>query len=233
MRNGKKQKTSDMEKTEKTSLSRLPKRGSYDDAVIHGILDEALICTVAYQDNGQPFQLPTGFVRIKDTVYIHGSVGSHFIRQLSDGRPVCISATLLDGLVLARSVFDSSMNYRSVVMFSQGAVVEDLKEKAAIFEAFTEKMIPGRWNDVRIPNEKEIQKTTIIAFPLLEASAKIREGLPFDGEDERDPAVWWGVIPCRTVYSTPQPHPDIKPGVALPEYLARLSEQGQKTFWKK
>lgn len=211
-----------MEKTDKTTISRLAKRGSYDEKVIYSILDEALLCTVSYSDGDQPWQIPTGFVRIDNKIYIHGSVGSHFMRQLSDGRKVCIVATLLDGIVLARSVFDSSMNYRSVVIFSEGKVIDEMGEKQRIFEAFTEKMVPGRWADVRIPSVSEINKTILIEFPIDEASAKIREGLPIDGEDERDPSVWWGVIPCKMIYTDPQPHPEIKPGVALPDYLKKL-----------
>lgn len=211
-----------MNPTDKTAISRLAKRGSYDEAIINAILDETKVCTVAYCQGDQPFQIPTGFVRIKNKLYIHGSVGSHFLLQIADGRKICITATLLDGIVLARSVFDSSMNYRSVVIFSEGKIIDDLNEKARIFEAFTEKMIPGRWADVRIPNESEIKKTIIIELPILEASAKIREGLPFDGEDERDPSVWWGVIPQKTIYTEPVPHPQIKPEVTLPYYIQHL-----------
>jgi nitroimidazol reductase NimA-like FMN-containing flavoprotein (pyridoxamine 5'-phosphate oxidase superfamily) len=211
-----------MQPTDKTTISRLAKRGSYDEAVIHAILDEALLCNVAYQHEGQPFQIPTGFVRIGSSVYIHGSVGSHFMRRIGDGRPVCLCATLLDGIVLARSVFDSSMNYRSVILFASGKVIEDLGEKTRIFEAFTEKMVPGRWTDVRTPSENEIKKTILIEFPVTEASAKIREGMPFDDEAERDPSVWWGVIPSRISYGTPIPHPGIKAGVTLPAYLEKL-----------
>ncbi len=211
-----------MQATDKTTISRLAKRGSYDDQVIHAILDEALLCTVAYCEGDQPFQIPTGFVRVDNKIYIHGSVGSHFMRQLSDGRKVCITATLLDGLLLARSIFDSSMNYRSVVVFSEGNVIDDLAEKQRLFEAFTEKMIPGRWADVRIPNENEIKKTILMEFPILEASAKIREGMPYDDEAERDPSVWWGVIPAKMIYTEPLPHPEIKPEVKLPDYLKSL-----------
>ncbi len=213
-----------MKPTDKTSISRLAKRGSYDEAVIHAILDEAKICTVAYCQGDQPFQIPTGFVRIGNSVFIHGSVGSHFLLQIADGRKICLTATLLDGIVLARSIFDSSMNYRSVVIFSEGKIIDDMALREEIFHAFTEKMIPGRWADVRTPSESEIKKTIIIEFPINEASAKIREGLPFDGEDERDPAVWWGVIPQKTIYTEAQPHPDIKPGVELPDYLKKLIE---------
>ena len=211
-----------MKPSAKTTISRLSKRGSYEEVVIHAILDEAKVCTVAYCQGDQPFQIPTGFVRIDNKIYIHGSVGSHFLLQIADGRKVCITVTLLDGLVLARSVFDSSMNYRSAVVFSEGKVIDNLSERERIFEAFTEKMIPGRWADVRTPNESEIKKTIILEFPILEASAKIREGLPFDGEDERDPSVWWGIIPQKMVYTEPQPHPEIKPGVMLPEYIKNL-----------
>lgn len=210
-----------MEKTDRTSISRLAGRGSYDIHQINAILDEALLCTVSYVEQGRPFSIPTGFVRVGNQLVIHGSVGSHFMRQIADGRDLCVVITLLDGLVLARSIFDSSMNYRSVVLFSKAVTVDALEEKRKYFEAYTEKVLPGRWADVRQPSDKEINKTLLMTLEISEASAKIREGLPFDGEDERDPAVWWGVLPMHTVYGEPQPHPQLKEGVEFPTYLKK------------
>ncbi|HEX4886795.1 MAG TPA: pyridoxamine 5'-phosphate oxidase family protein [Luteibaculaceae bacterium] len=137
-----------MEKTDRTSISRLAGRGSYDIHQINAILDEALLCTVSYVEQGRPFSIPTGFVRVGNQLVIHGSVGSHFMRQIADGRDLCVVITLLDGLVLARSIFDSSMNYRSVVLFSKAVTVDALEEKRKYFEAYTEKVLPGRWADV-------------------------------------------------------------------------------------
>jgi nitroimidazol reductase NimA-like FMN-containing flavoprotein (pyridoxamine 5'-phosphate oxidase superfamily) len=146
---------SEFAKTDKTEITRLPKRGVYDKDVIYSILDEALFCTLAYTSGGQPFQIPTGFGRMGNTVYVHGSVGSHYMREMATGIPVCISATLIDGLVLARSAFHHSVNYRSVVVFSKGRTVTDEAELYTSLEVFTNKMCPGRWDDVRQPDKGE------------------------------------------------------------------------------
>ena len=165
--------------TDKTEITRLPKRGAYDKETIYAILDEALFCTLAYAVDGQTFQIPTGFVRVEDKLYLHGSVGSHYMRELAGKAiPVSISATLIDGLVLARSAFHHSVNYRSVVVFSQGEVVKEENEMYRVLEAFTEKMCPGRWADVRKPTDNEWKETMLLSIEITEASAKIRTGPP-------------------------------------------------------
>lgn len=207
-------------KTDRTTITRLPKRGQYDKATIYSILDEALYCTLAYVHNGEPFQIPTGHCRVGDTLYIHGSVGSFYMRELAAKKlPVCISATLMDGIVLARSAFHHSVNYRSVVVFSKARVVTDETEMYQALEAFTNKMQPGRWNDIRQPNESEWKKTMVLAFPIEEASAKIRTGDPKDDEEDYALDIWAGVVPLQTTRLAPVADPELKAGVELPEYL--------------
>ena len=205
--------------TEKTDITRLPKRGDYSQETIYVILDEALFLTVAYQLNGQPYQIPTGFCRIGNSVYLHGSVGSFYMRELAKGIPACLSAMLVDGLVLARSAFHHSVNYRSVVAFARGRRVEDKEELYKSLEVLTNKMCPGRWNDVRQPNEGEWKATMVLAFELEEASAKIRTGPPKDDEEDYALDVWAGVQPIQWSRLPLQPDPDLKPGVQVPAYL--------------
>lgn len=208
------------QKTDKTTITRLPKRGSYDQDTIHAILDEALYCTLAWSDNGQPFQIPTGFCRIGDKVYIHGSVGSHYMRQLAEKKlPVCLSATLIDGLVLARSAFHHSVNYRSVVLFSIPELVTDKAELYTALEVFTEKMCPGRWADVRKPTDNEWKATMVLSFRIEEVSAKVRTGAPKDDEEDYDMNVWAGVQPLSLVRGELIPDPALKAGVPVPDYL--------------
>src|SRR5690606_39216846 len=172
-------------KTERTSITRLPKRGAYDKATIYSILDEALWCTIAFVHDGAPVQLPTGFCRIDDTLYIHGSVGSQWMRALAETTPqVCIAVTLMDGLVLARSAFHHSVNYRSAVIFSRPRKVTDDQERYHSLEVFTNKIQPGRWEDVRKPTDNEWKATLVLAFALEEASAKIRTGPPKDDDED-------------------------------------------------
>lgn len=207
-------------KTDRTTITRLPKRGSYDKETIYAILDEALYCTLAYVHNGEPFQIPTGFCRIGGKLYLHGSVGSFYMRELAEKKlPVCISVTLIDGIVLARSAFHHSVNYRSVVMFSKAEVVTDEKEIYQALEVFTNKIQPGRWNDIRQPNESEWKKTMVLSFPIAEASAKIRTGGPKDDEEDYALDIWAGVVPLQTTRLAPVADPVLKVGVELPEYL--------------
>ena len=206
--------------TDKTEITRLPKRGAYDKETIYAILDEALFCTLAYAVNGQAFQIPTGFVRVEDKLYLHGSVGSHYLRELAGKAiPVSISATLIDGLVLARSAFHHSVNYRSVVVFSEGEVVKEEDEMYRVLEAFTEKMCPGRWADVRKPTSGEWKATMVIAFSIHEASAKVRTGPPKDDEEDYAMDVWAGVVPLKMERKAAIADPDLKKGVGLPGYL--------------
>ena len=206
--------------TEKTEITRLPKRGVYDKDVVYSILDEVLFCTLAYAKDGQPFQIPTGFCRIDDTLYIHGSVGSFYMRELAEKKfPVCISTTTIDGLVLARSAFHHSVNYRSVVIFSEPTLVTNKEELYKVLEVFTEKMCPGRWADVRKPTDNEWKATMVLAFKINEASAKVRTGPPKDDEEDYDLDIWAGVQPLKTIRLTPEPDPVLKEGLALPAYL--------------
>jgi uncharacterized protein len=205
--------------TDRTEITRLAKRGIYDVEAVHAILDEALVCTVAYVNNGEPFQIPTGFGRIGNTVYIHGSVGAWYMRQIAEGAPVCVSATLIDGMVLARSAFHHSVNYRSVVFFAKGRKVTDEKELYDSLEVFTNKMCPGRWDDIRKPNSTEWKGTMVIAFELTEASAKVRTGGPKDDEEDYDLNVWAGVQPVKLTRGALIADDRLKAGVSVPNYL--------------
>lgn len=169
-----------IEQTEKTRVRRLPKRGTYDRETINAILDEAFICHVGFVVDGQPYVIPTGYARIGDDLYIHGSSASRMLHSLADGVDICVTVTLIDGLVLARSAFHHSMNYRSVVILGKAIAVEDPDEKNRAMEAFTEQVIPGRWADVRWPTELELKATAVLKLPIEEASAKIRTGSPVD-----------------------------------------------------
>lgn len=206
--------------TKKTEITRLPKRGVYEKDEVYKILDEALFCTLAYIHEGQPFQIPTGFVRIGDKIYVHGSVGSFYMRELRDKKPaVCISVTLMDGLVLARSAFHHSVNYRSVVIFGEPKLVADNNEMYQALEMFTEKMCPGRWADVRKPTDGEWKNTMVLSFDIKEASAKVRTGAPKDDEEDYTMDVWAGVVPLKIQHLAPIADPDLKAGVKLPNYL--------------
>ena len=206
--------------TDKTEITRLPKRGVYDKETVYSILDEAMFCTLAYVRDGQPFQIPTGFCRIDNKLYIHGSVGSFYMRELAEKRlPVCISVTFMDGLVLARSAFHHSVNYRSVVVFSEATKVEDQGELYTVLEVFTNKLQPGRWDDVRKPDAGEWKATMVLSFDILEASAKVRTGGPKDDDEDYNLDIWAGVVPLRTERKEPIPDDVLKPGIALPDYL--------------
>lgn len=208
--------------TDKTTITRLPKRGAYDKETIFNILDEALVCTIAFVRNNEPFQIPTGFCRVEDYLYIHGSVGSFYMRELAENKStVCISVTHLDGLVLARSAFHHSMNYRSAIIFSRAEKVTDQKELYSVLEIFTNKIQPGRWNDVRKPTEGEWKATMVIKFKIEEASAKIRVGEPKDDDEDYELDVWAGVVPLKLEHKSPVPDSRLKTGVSLPNYLKR------------
>ncbi|GAA4450057.1 pyridoxamine 5'-phosphate oxidase family protein [Nibrella saemangeumensis] len=207
--------------TARTKLSRLPKRGSHDTTTIYPILDQGLVCHVSYVLNGQPFTIPTAYCRIDDTVYIHGSVGSHFFRELAKGIDVCVSVTMIDGLVLARSAFSHSVNYRSVVAFGKTQLVADEEERWLALERITEHLVPGRWADVRQPNTSEMKKTMVIAIPIEEASAKIRTGGVNDDPEDIDLPHWAGVVPLSTTYHAPIPDPNLREGVEVPGYLLK------------
>ncbi|HKQ07766.1 MAG TPA: pyridoxamine 5'-phosphate oxidase family protein [Blastocatellia bacterium] len=203
--------------TERTTLKRLPKRAEYDRDRVYAILDEALVCHVGFVADGQPVVIPTGYGRIADVLYLHGSAASRMLRTLGEGIDVCVTVTLVDGLVLARSAFHHSFNYRSVVVFGRARTVTDREEKLAALRAFTEHVIAGRWNEVREPNDGELKATTVLALPLQEASAKIRTGPPIDDEEDHALPVWAGVLPLRLTIGEPVDDEQLPPGIALPQ----------------
>jgi len=215
----------DLPRTERTTLKRLPQRGSFERQQINEILDEGLVCHVGFVINGQPFVIPTGYARAGDTLIIHGSQASRMLRQLGQGIDVCVTVTLIDGLVLARSAFHHSMNYRSVVVFGRATVINDREEKMAALEALSEQIIPGRWDEVRGPNERELQLTTVLAIQLTEASAKVRTGPPVDDEEDYDLNVWAGVIPLRMIAEVPVDDPGLKVEMAAPEYVRQCGRK--------
>src|SRR5688572_14702750 len=183
--------------TQRTTLKRLPKRAVYDRELVYRILDEGFVCHVSFAVEGQPFVIPTGYARIADQLYIHGSQVSRMLRTLAQGVDVCVAVTLVDGLVLARSAFHHSVNYRSVVIFGRAVMVDDEAAKRAALFAFSEHVIPGRWNEVREPTEQELRATTVLSVPLIEVSAKVRTGPPIDDEEDYALDVWAGVLPDR------------------------------------
>ena len=183
--------------TPRTRVVREPQRAVYDREVVNQILDEAFLCHVGFVADGQPFVIPTSYGRDGDLLYIHGSAASRMLRNLNQGVPVCITVTLLDGLVLARSVFNHSMNYRSVVILGTATLVADAAEKLAALRALSEHIIPGRWDDSRQPNEKELKQTSVLRLPIDEFSAKVRVGPPIDDEEDYAFPTWAGVIPLE------------------------------------
>ena len=207
--------------TKRTNLKRLAKRGHYDHDTVHGILDEGFICHVGFVVDGQPFVIPTGYARVDDKLYIHGSQASRMLRTLAEGVDACVTVTLVDGLVLARSAFHHSVNYRSVVVFGRARLVDEIDEKNAALFAFSEQVVPGRWDDVREPTEAELKQTTVLCLPLTEASAKIRTGPPIDDEEDYALPMWAGVVPLKLVAGQPINDPRLPDGVAVPEYAAK------------
>ncbi len=208
-----------MKATTRIRVKRLPARGAYDRETIFSILDAGMICHVGFVVEGQPFVIPTGYARIGDHVYIHGSSASRMLRNLAGGVDVCLTVTLLDGLVLARSAFHHSMNYRSVVVLGKAELVEDIDEKNKALEAFTEHIIPGRWPEIRWPNELELKATSVLKLAIDEASAKIRTGDPKDDEEDYEIKVWAGVIPLKTVAGEPLTDARSKPEIPLPDHV--------------
>jgi uncharacterized protein len=209
--------------TPRTTLKRLPKRGSHDREVIYAILDEGFICHVGFAIAGRPFVIPTGYARAKDKLLIHGSQASRMLRTLSEGIEVCVTVTLLDGLVLARSAFHHSMNYRSVVIFGRATLVEDRAEKSRALFALSEHMIPNRWQEVREPTESELRQTTVLSVPIDEASAKIRTGPPLDDEEDYGMEVWAGVVPLRMIAGQPIADPRLLPDTDAPDYVVNYA----------
>lgn len=210
-----------MEKTSRTHGSRYyPKRYDFDPAVRNAILDEGLVCHVSFVLDNQPFIIPTGYCRVEDTLYLHGSVGSHFFMQMAKGIPVCVAVTHLGALVLARSVFNHSMNYRSVVAFGKTRLVESDEERWLAAERFTEHVIPGRWAEARQPNKSDMMKTMFIAVEMEEASVKIREHGVGDDAADMGMAVWAGVLPLHLVPQAPETDESGVQGIPVPGYVS-------------
>ena len=205
--------------TDRTKLKRLPKRGHFDRETVYGILDEGFICHVGFAVDGKPVVIPTGYARVDDKLYIHGSQASRMLRTLADGIDACVTVTLLDGLVLARSAFHHSMNYRSVVVFGRATLVDDPQEKMTALVALSEHIIRGRWNDVREPTDVEMKLTTVLGLPLEEASAKIRTGPPLDDEEDYSLPMWAGVLPLKLTAGEPTNDPRLPEGIPVPDYV--------------
>ena len=206
--------------TDRTKLKRLPKRGHFDRETVYAILDEGFICHVGFAVEGQPFVIPTGYARVDDKLYIHGSQASRMLRSLSNGLDACVTVTIVDGLVLARSAFHHSMNYRSVLVFGHATVVDEPKEKYDALVALSEHIVRGRWADVREPNEQEMVQTTVLCLPIEEASAKIRTGPPLDDEEDYALPMWAGIIPLKLIAEQPINDPRLPAEIPVPEYAA-------------
>jgi uncharacterized protein len=208
-------------------VKRVPENGRYDRATVDAILDAALICHLGFVHDGQPFVIPTLHARVGDDVYVHGSAASRTLRAMSDGIDACLTATLLDGIVLARSVFEHSVNYRSVVVLGRATAVDSADEKLAALEAFSEKLLPGRWADARRPIAKELKATSVLKLPLDEASAKVRVGPPDDGDSpDAELDIWAGVIPLVVQALPPEPDPSLRPGIPVPGYARDFRRPG-------
>ena len=206
---------------ERTRVVREAHRGAYDRESIYKILDEGFVCHVGFAADGQPYVIPTLFARIGDAIYFHGSAASRMLRNVGDGISICLTVTLTDGFVLARSVFNHSMNYRSVVALGKATLVDAQGEKLDALRAFTEKILPGRWNDARQPNEKELKATSILRLPLTEVSAKIRVGPPEDDEPDYALRVWAGVIPLELTPGAPVRDEKCDISIPAPAYAAQ------------
>jgi len=207
-------------RTRLNRINRKHKRGLYNRETIHRILDEALICHVGFVENEQPYVIPMNFARIGDTMVLHGSKASRLLKHIGAGHPACVEVTLVDGLVLARSLFNHSINYRSVVLFGSGRTVEKDREKLAALEAIAEHIIPGRWREARLPNRKEMDATTVVSIAIDQASAKVRTGPPADDDADIALPIWAGVLPLQEIFLTPIPDEFIAKDIAVPGYLA-------------
>ena len=209
--------------TERTQFRRRPARGSYDTEAIFRILDEAFVCHVGFTVDGQPYVIPTTYARVGDAIYIHGSAASRMLRTLAEGMHVCVTVTLVDGLVFARSAFHNSINYRSIVILGRATLVESPEEKLRALEALTEHVMPGRWKDVRPPSEQELKGASVLRLALQEVSAKVRTGPPIDEEQDYNLPIWAGVLPLALIAGAPLPDSHVPPGTAPPPYVRGYS----------
>ncbi|MFL6439142.1 MAG: pyridoxamine 5'-phosphate oxidase family protein [Terriglobales bacterium] len=217
-----------MKSTDRSQLRRLPKRGSHELKTIHEILDAGFLAHVGFNVSGQPFVIPTLFGRAGETLYLHGSAASRMLRELSTGVPACVTVTLVDGLVLARSAFHHSMNYRSVVAFGTARKIEDPIHKTEALRVISDHLIAGRWEDVRAPYEHELKATSVLEFAMEEASAKIRSGPPVDDEEDYALPMWAGVLPLTIRSGQPVPDPRLPAGTAIPEYVNSYGHSTKK-----
>jgi nitroimidazol reductase NimA-like FMN-containing flavoprotein (pyridoxamine 5'-phosphate oxidase superfamily) len=209
----------------RTRVVRESHRGAYDRATAYEILDEGFICHVGFVVDAQPFVIPTAYGRVGDDLYIHGSAASRMLRNLDKGISVCVTVTLLDGLVLARSIFNHSMNYRSVVVLGTAVALLDAKEKLEALKSLSEHVLPGRWADSRQPNERELKQTLVMRLPIKEFSAKVRQGPPIDDEEDYSFPTWAGVIPLPTIPGAPENDPRLDPKTPVPSYASKYSRK--------
>jgi hypothetical protein len=209
--------------TQRTRLKRLPERGSHERAAIHAILDEGLFCHLAFAIDGEPHVIPTIYARRDDRLYLHGSKANRALRALKRGGQACVCVTLLDGLVLARSAFHHSMNYRSVILYGEAREVADAGEKLEALRALVEHVVPGRWNDVRGPSASELLRTTVLVLPIAEGSAKLRTGFAREEEADYELTCWAGVIPLRLSSRAPISDPRLQTGITPPPYATRYA----------
>lgn len=210
-------------RSERTRVRRLPERGEYDREALDAILDEALICHVGFVQDGEPFVIPTIHARDGDTIYFHGSPASRMLRLMKEGTSVCVTATILDGIVAARSVFHHSMNYRSAVVLGRARLVDDEEERLLAMEKITEHVLPGRWAEARHPSEVESKGTLLVAVPIEEFSVKTRTGPPGDDDEDYDLPIWAGVIPLTIVSGEPEPDPLLAEGIEVSRSMAAFA----------
>lgn len=215
----------DFTPTERTRVRRLPKRAAYDKATVYSILDEGFVCSIGFVVNGKPVVIPTNYGRHDDVLYIHGSAASRMLRALQTGVDLCVEVTLIDGLVLARSAFHHSVNYRSAVIFGSARLIDDPAEKNEALRIITEHIVPGRWDSVRWPSEQELKATTVLAIPLHEASAKIRTGPAVDDPEDMSLDTWAGVVPAKLSFAAPIPDEQLSPTVKLPAHVANYNRR--------
>lgn len=218
--------TGEFQKSKRTKINRLPARGHYDKETINNIIDTTYFCHVSFVIDEQPFIIPAIHARIDNTIVLHGAKTSRMRNHIIDGNEVCIAFTIMDGLVLARSVFHHSMNYRSAIVYGKGRAVKDFGEKEKAFQSITNHILPGRWEDARRPNKKEIDSTSVVSINIEEASAKIRTGPPLDDEDDYSLSIWAGVLPLQVNKRIPVEDPKLEEGIILPEYIENFKVKG-------
>jgi uncharacterized protein len=214
--------------TKRTTLHRLSERGRTDRADLYAVLDAGLVCHLGVVVDGYPVVLPTGYGRVGDTLYLHGSSGNHALRT-ADGNEICVTVTHLDGLVCARSVFNHSMNYRSATIFGTAQLVTDDARRLEALRAVTEQLVPGQWDHARRPTRKELAATAVLELPLAEASVKVRTGPPHDDPEDYDADTWAGVLPAQLVFGAPEPDPDLRVGVSVPDHIKALAGRPRGT----